>query len=304
MDNVLTLIANPQLGGLDDHSLEIATNALTEAGASPGAPVWLATGIAADIPFSTTSESQAQILTQAQTLVAEALAPAPLDVAAQAIAGRRKRLLVADMESTIIENEMLDELAHEIGASAEIAAITARAMNGELDFEESLRGRVALFAGLEAAALDRGLAKIRITPGAEPLVRTMRANGAYCALVSGGFTFYTNIIRERIGFDIDQANIIEIENDIITGAVASPVLGRDAKREALMRFCDELNITVAETMTVGDGANDLAMLTAAGAGVAFHAKPFVAKQARFNINHGDLTALLYMQGYRQDEFAN
>ncbi|MFT6581476.1 MAG: phosphoserine phosphatase SerB [Alphaproteobacteria bacterium] len=296
MDNILTLIANPQRRDLDAAPIETALAALKSANATVAAPVWLASGVAVDAPFSNLSPEQAQ------GVVKQALSGAPFDVVAQPVANRRKQLLVADMESTIIENEMLDELAVEIGASAEIAAVTARAMNGELDFDDALQARVALFAGLEAAALERGMAKIRIMPGAESLVRTMRANGAYCALVSGGFTYYTSEICNRIGFDIDQANILEVEGGVIKGTVTKPILGRDAKRDALNRFCTELNITTASAMCVGDGANDLAMLAAAGAGVAFHAKPIVAEQARINIDNGDLTALLYLQGYRQSEF--
>jgi phosphoserine phosphatase len=296
MDNVLTLIANPQRRDLDDRPVETALTVLKSAGAAVDTPVWLAPGIAADAPFSNIPPEQAQ------SMVKQAFSDAPFDVVAQPSLNRRKQLLVADMESTIIENEMLDELAGEIGAVEEIADVTARAMNGELDFDDALQARVALFKGLEAAALERAMAKIRIMPGAESLVRTMRANGAYCALVSGGFTYYTSEIRKRVGFDIDQANILEVEGGAIKGTVTKPILGRDAKRDALNRFCKELNITTAAAMCVGDGANDLAMLAAAGAGVAFHAKPIVAKQARIKIDNGDLTALLYLQGYRQGEF--
>ncbi|MBT5109270.1 MAG: phosphoserine phosphatase SerB [Rhodospirillaceae bacterium] len=295
MDNVLTLIANPRSRNLHADHVAQAASALETAGAAVGDADWLADAIACDLPFSSLDPNTAA------TLVANALAPAEIDAVAQKASERRKRLLVADMESTIIENEMLDELADEIGARDKIAAITARAMNGELDFEAALRERVALLSGLDALALDRAMVKIRIMSGARALVQTMRNNGAYCALVSGGFTYYTGHVRDRIGFDMDQANILEVENGNITGIVTAPILGRDAKRHALMRLCRERGVEPDDAIAVGDGANDLAMLTTAGAGVAFHAKPFVAEQASIIINHGDLTALLYMQGYRQSE---
>lgn len=295
MDNVLTLIANPRPRNLHADHVDQATRALETAGAAVGDADWLADAIACDLPFSNLDPNAAA------TRVATALAPTEIDAVAQKASGRRKRLLVADMESTIIENEMLDELADEISARDKIAAITARAMNGELDFEDALRERVALLSGLDAAALDRAMVKIRIMPGARALVQTMRNNGAYCALVSGGFTYYTGHVRDRIGFDMDQANILEVENGKITGIVTDPILGRDAKRQALMRLCREHGVEPDDAIAVGDGANDLAMLATAGAGVAFHAKPIVAEQASIVINHGDLTALLYMQGYRQSE---
>jgi phosphoserine phosphatase len=296
MDNNLTLIANPGSRNLHADHVAQAAGALETAGAAVGDANWLADAIACDLPFSSLDPNTAA------TLVANALGATDIDAVAQAASGRRKRLLVADMESTIIENEMLDELADEIGARDKIAAITARAMNGELEFEAALRERVALLSGLDAAALDRAMMKIRIMPGARSLVQTMRNNGAYCALVSGGFTYYTAQMRDRIGFDMDQANVLEVENGKITGAVIEPILGRDAKREALMRLCRERDVEPDSAIAVGDGANDLAMLATAGAGVAFHAKPFVADQARMVINHGDLTALLYLQGYRQSDF--
>jgi phosphoserine phosphatase len=256
---------------------------------------WLAKGVAGDLATDLPPP-------EAEQRVRGALAGAPVDVVAQAATGRRKRLLVADMESTIIENEMLDELAEELGLRERIAAITARAMRGELDFEGALRERVAMLAGLEIAALERAQEKIRIMPGARALVATMRAGGAYCALVSGGFDYYTAIVRAELGFDYDQANRLGVRDGKLSGEVIPPILGRDAKRAALERLARERGIEVCHAITVGDGANDLDMLAAAGTGVAFRAKPLVAEAARARIDHGDLTALLYIQGYRRDEF--
>ena len=297
MDNVLTLITNPKDRALRADHMVKARRALESAGARVGNVDWLAEKIACDLPFSGLAPDVAQSHT------ANALGSTAIDIVAQRAFGRRKRLLIADMESTIIENEMLDELADEIDARDKIASITARAMNGELNFEDALRERVALLSGVDAVALDRAANNIRIMPGARALVQTMRNNGAYCALVSGGFTYYTTQIRDRIGFDMDQANILKVANGIITGVVTAPILGRDAKRETLLRLCRERSLDSTDTIAVGDGANDIAMLEVAGAGVAFHAKPLVAKQASILVNHGDLTALLYLQGYRQSEFS-
>jgi phosphoserine phosphatase len=292
MDSVLTLIAKE----LDGAAAASARAALAAQAECVGDPDWLAPGIACDLPFG-------GLDTDAATAAARAsLAGRPIDIVAQKVAGRRKRLLIADMESTMIENEMLDELAAEVGLGAEIAAITARAMAGEIDFEGAIRERVAMLKGLEAAALDRALDTIRIAPGAAALVATMRASGAYCALVSGGFECFTRWVRGRLGFDHDQANRLDIQAGKLTGRLVGPILGRTAKRAALERLAAARGLPVAAAIAVGDGANDLDMLTAAGLGVAFHAKPLVAGRAAARIDHGDLTALLYLQGYRLEEF--
>jgi phosphoserine phosphatase len=230
-------------------------------------------------------------------------APIDVNIVAGDKASRRKKLLVADMESTIIGQEFIDELADRAGLGAEISEITARAMRGEIEFEAALRERVARFKGLDAALLEEVYARATLNPGAETLVSTMKKHGATCALVSGGFTIFTQRIAERIGFDIHQANTLEIINGKLAGTVAEPILGREAKRAALERLAAERGLALIETLAVGDGANDLAMIRAAGLGVAYRAKPIVAAEAAASIVHGDLTALLYLQGYRQDEFA-
>ncbi|MGE0627979.1 MAG: phosphoserine phosphatase SerB [Hyphomicrobiaceae bacterium] len=217
---------------------------------------------------------------------------------------RPARLLIADMESTIIVQECLDELADFVGLRQRISDITARAMRGDLDFEGAIKERVSLLQGLDAGSLDKVYdERVTLMPGAEQLVQTMKSHGAYCALVSGGFTFFTDKVAARLGFDWSQANRLEIAAGKITGRVLPPILGRAAKLEALERCCERLAIQRAAAMAVGDGANDLAMIKAAGCGVAFRAKPVVAAEAAATVRYGDLTALLYLQGYAKDMFA-
>jgi phosphoserine phosphatase len=256
---------------------------------------WLSTNEAGDftLPEGTGARERAQ----------EALAGAPIDVVVQPAANRRKRLLIADMDSTIITCECIDELADAVGLKPRIAAITERAMRGEIEFEPALRERVALLKGLPLSALDKVYAeRVRLTPGAKTLVATMAANGAHTALVSGGFTYFTSRVAALAGFAFDQGNILKIEDGKLTGGVAEPILGRDAKREALVSQARAHGIPLAETLAVGDGANDLDMIREAGLGVAFHAKPRVNEAAPAAILHNDLTALLFIQGYRRDEF--
>ena len=220
---------------------------------------------------------------------------------AQPAGERRKRLLIADMESTLIENEMLDELADYVGKRAEIAAITARAMNGELDFTGALDARVELLAGLDQSVLDESAQRIRYMPGAAALIATMQANGAQTAIVSGGFRWYTALVARKLGVGQEFGNHLEIRHGKLTGKVVPPILGREAKLETLVRLATEAGLPLAATLAVGDGANDLDMIGAAGLGVAFRAKPIVAAQAKWRVMHGDLTALLYAQGYREGE---
>ncbi|MDB5444491.1 MAG: serB [Phenylobacterium sp.] len=232
-----------------------------------------------------------------------ALAGRPVDVCVQPWNGRRKRLLVADMDSTIINVECLDELADFAGLKAQISAITERAMRGDLDFEPALRERVALLRGLSVGALQRTYdERVRLNPGARMLVRTMAAGGARCVLVSGGFTFFTSRVAEQAGFHAERANTLIEADGALAGRVGEPILGREAKLAALLEEAAALQAPLSETLAVGDGANDLGMIEAAGLGVAYRAKPIVAAQADAKVDHADLTALLYFQGYRQAEF--
>ncbi len=228
-----------------------------------------------------------------------------LDLVVQPAEGRRRRMLLADMDSTMIGQECIDELAAEAGVGAHVAAITTRAMNGELDFEGALRERVALLRGLPATVVLKVLAeRIRFTRGGRKLVATMKANGGYAALVSGGFSAFAEPVAAYLGFDESRANTLNVDDSRLAGSVALPILGREAKVQALEDITTRLGIPESAVLAVGDGANDLGMLQRAGAGVALHAKPVVAAQCRLRVNHGDLTALLYLQGYHRDEFVS
>lgn len=228
----------------------------------------------------------------------------PVDFCVQPAAGRRKRLFVADMDSTIINVECLDELADFAGLKAEIAAITERAMRGEIEFEGALRERVGKLKGLGLEALQQAYdQRVRLNPGAEVLVRTMAANGARCVLVSGGFTFFTSRVAEAAGFHDNRANTLIQDGDHLAGLVQEPILGKQAKLDALQQEAAALGIALSQAIAIGDGANDLAMIEAAGLGIAYRAKPIVAAQADARIDHADLTALLYFQGYSAREFS-
>lgn len=283
-----TLIAAP--GALDPALAEALRNAW-----GGGAVQWLAPDEAAEFDMPEVPGNRWEVWAELQNQ--------RVDLVVQPTEGRRKKMLLADMDSTMIQQECIDELAEVAGVGAHVRAITARAMNGELDFEGALIERVALLRDLPETVIGEVLAsRITYMPGGSALVATMRANGAYCALVSGGFTAFTGSVAAHLGFDENRANTLLAENGRLLGDVARPILGRAAKVQALEEISTRLGITEADVLAVGDGANDLGMLGRAGAGVALHAKPSVAAQCDIRINHGDLTALLYIQGYARDQF--
>lgn len=258
-------------------------------------PDWLAPGEAVDLACWRVPQADA---------VRAALGGAPVDFAITLPIGRRKRLLVADMDSTIVTGETLDELAAYAGVGDTVAAITRRSMNGELDFAAALRARVALLHGLALGALEETWRKVMLTSGAAELVATMRAHGATAALVSGGFTFFTGRVASLCGFDLHRANTLLDDGQVLLGTVGEPILDRDAKRATLRELAAARGLDLAETLAVGDGANDLDMLAEAGMGVAYKAKPIVAERARTRVDHADLRALLYFQGYRAEEIVH
>lgn len=288
---IATLLTHPDRRNLDRAAVESLRNAW-----GGGDAVWLDPGVAAEFPLAAMPDNRWQVWEAFQAL--------GLDLILQPAEGRKKRFLIADMDSTMIEQECIDELADEAGVGAHVAGITARAMNGELDFEAALKERVSLLKGLPVAVIEQVLNhRITLMSGGPELVATMKANGAYAALVSGGFTAFTSRIAGLLGFDENRANTLLTEGDVLSGHVALPILGKAAKLTALEEISARLGISPADSIAVGDGANDLAMLHRAGTGVALHAKPSVAAQCEIRVNHGDLTALLYIQGYSKDEFA-
>ena len=292
MPAVACLIADRERSPLDPRLVAAAAAALA------GTVRWLGDAEAAEIAIEALTSAEAE------RLLSPLLAGSAVDVAVLPAAGRRKRLLLCDMDSTIITIECIDELADMAGIKPQIAAITRRAMNGELDFASALGERVALLAGLPRAAIDRVIEeRLRLMPGARTLVRTMRAHGARTALVSGGFTAFTRHVQALCGFDHEEANELEVTGEVLTGKLVGELRGAPAKLAALERLRGEIGLTTSETMAAGDGANDLPMLQAAGLGIAFHAHERVRAKAPVRIDHGDLTALLFLQGYRRVEFA-
>ncbi|MDF0697006.1 phosphoserine phosphatase SerB [Rhizobium sp. MC63] len=290
---VATLVASPSNPVLTPAIAEQAAEAVEASGL-----YWLADGVACDIALRDGTDGQA-----AEANILAVIAGAPIDLVIQEQETRRKKLLIADMDSTMIGQECIDELAAEVGLKEKVAAITARAMNGEIAFEPALRERVALLKGLPISVVDEVIARrITLTPGGPELIATMRSKGHYTALVSGGFTVFTGPIAATLGFDENRANTLLEDGGILSGFVAEPILGKQAKVDALSEISARLGISPKEAIAVGDGANDLGMLQLAGSGVALHAKPTVAAQAQMRINHADLTALLYIQGYRKTDF--
>ena len=291
-DLVATLIARP-----DTPAFAATAQALAEK-IGAGSPDILAENEAIDLPFRSAAD-----LSDLRQDLGALLAGAPLDLVVQSANGRRKKLLVADMDSTIIGQECIDELADFAGLKDHIAAITERAMRGEIEFEPALRERVALLKGLPVETIDRVLEeRIRLNPGAKALIATMRANGGRAILVSGGFTAFVDRVAAMTGFNESHANRLIEADGKLAGTVAEPILGREAKLATLEEAITRFGLDASETMAVGDGANDLAMIGRAGLGVAFHAKPKVAEAAAARIDHSDLTALLYIQGYRKADF--
>jgi phosphoserine phosphatase len=298
MSLVATLICNPADPALDSTVVDGARAILPSAGAAQ----WLFDEVAVDIPF----EGQIPLggLHAIESRLREARGDLPIDIVVQPRAFRRKKLFLADMDSTMIGQECIDELADFAGLKAHVAAITERAMRGEIEFEPALRERVALLKSLPVGVVDEVLAtRITLTPGGRELVATMRAHGAYTCLISGGFTLFTNAVAAKIGFQENRANQLTVADGKLTGEVAEPILGRAAKLATLIELRESFDLDEIDTLVVGDGANDLHMIQQAGLGVAYHAKPAVAAAAAARIDHGDLTALLYAQGYRRDEFA-
>ncbi|KQT50864.1 phosphoserine phosphatase [Aureimonas sp. Leaf454] len=291
---VVTLISARGRAGLSQDIADAAAALLCSAAAD-----WLEPGVACDLrlPAPPAPETLAELRRR--------LDEARLDVVVQEEASRRKRILIADMDSTMIGEECIDELAAIVGIKDAVATITARAMNGEIAFEPALVERVALLKGLDESVIADVIAsRITFSPGGPELVATMRANGARTALVSGGFTAFTSVIAERLGFHENRANRLVIAEGRLTGEVERPILGREAKVEALEAIAAELGLSASDAIAVGDGANDLGMIGIAGSGVAVHAKPAVASAAPHRIDHADLSALLFMQGYRSEEIVS
>ena len=287
---IVTLISPPEKRALDAALVESLRNAW-----GGGDALWLAPGIAAEFSLTHRPDNFWQVWEDVQSM--------RVDLIVQPEAGRRKKMLLADMDSTMIQQECIDELADEAGVGDRVKDITARAMNGELDFNAALKERVGLLKGLPVATIEKVLhERITLMPGGPVLLATMKAHGAYAALVSGGFTAFTQAVAERLGFDENRANTLLSEGDVLNGQVGMPILGQQAKVDALEDITAQLGLSESEVLAVGDGANDLGMLKRAGTGVALHAKPSVAAQCDIRINYGDLTALLYVQGYAESDF--
>jgi phosphoserine phosphatase len=288
MSEILTIVARREATTLTPAILNRVRNAVRGT-----APVVLSPGEAADIPLSVPLDHAA---------LGDALEGKPIDAIVTKSRGRRKALLLADMDSTIVQGETLDELAGFAGIGEKIAAITRQAMSGELDFKAALRERVAMLKGLDLEALEKTWRQVRLTPGARELVATMRARGALTALVSGGFTFFTGKVTAELGFDVHRSNVLLDDGRALTGQVADPILDRDSKLAALTELAARRRVKLHATLAVGDGANDLDMIRAAGLGVAFHAKPIIAREARAKVDYADLRALLFAQGYPASVF--
>tara|TARA_Y100000588_G_scaffold369087_1_gene437705 strand:- start:1130 stop:2026 length:897 start_codon:yes stop_codon:yes gene_type:complete len=296
MKFVATLIANPEKANLHPRDVKQAREILKRAGYTFEHSAWLKDCIACDIEFTGSN------LSYVRNCLRIGLNSLEIDVVVQPTKNRRKRVLIADMDSTIVTGETLDELAEIAGLKNQVSIITERAMRGEVDFKDAVRERVALLKGVSAKDMKDALNKIEVTSGAPTLVKTMRFNGAYTALVSGGFSYFTSAIAKLVGFQEEISNQIVIQNGILTGEVIEPILDSDSKLQALKKICNEKHIPLSESIATGDGANDIPMIIHSGLGVAFHAKPAVETNAKAIIRFGDLTSLLYIQGYKSTEF--
>jgi phosphoserine phosphatase len=295
MSLVATLICHPANPALDSTVLDGARAILPLAGSAQ----WLFDEVAADIPFGDGSEDIGAVSRRLR----EAREDLPIDIVVQPVIGRRKKLFLADMDSTMIGQECIDELADFAGFKAHVAGITEHAMRGEIAFEPALRERVALLKDLPVDVADKVIQeRITLTPGGRELVATMRAHGGWTCLISGGFTLFTQAIAAKIGFQESRGNELIVRDGKLTGEVKEPILGRAAKLATLIELREAFDLDNIDTLVVGDGANDLGMIGEAGLGVAFHAKPAVAASAAARIDYGDLTALLYAQGYKREEF--
>jgi phosphoserine phosphatase len=294
---VCTLIADPASRDLDLADVQAVREALRALGAEVDGHRWLAEHAAADLPYRGITP------TAAGDAARRALRGRPLDVAAQPETGRRKAVLVADMDSTIVTGETLDEMSEAVGLKDKIAEITRRAMNGELNFEEALRERVGMLQGLKEADVQATLERVELSQGAKTAIATLKRHGVTCALVSGGFTAIAEPVAQWCGFDRVVANRLIIENGALTGEVGEPIVGKEAKLATLRALAQQRGVHESAVASIGDGANDLPMLLASGLGVAYRAKPSVKAEARFALEHGDLTGLLYLQGYSEDAFA-
>ena len=296
MQYVVTLTANKSQAPLTSHHTMLTETLLESLGAQSCETRWLSRGTAVDIVFDKVP------LSVAREKITTRLDSVPVDVNVQELKGRRKRILIADMDSTIIENESLNDLADIAGLKSQVEVITEKAMRGEMDFKIALKERVRLLKGQPETILQRFLLeKIKITDGAFCLIKTMKTQGAITALVSGGFSQITEHVAKKVGFDINLGNQLLINDKIITGEISTPILNAQSKKRALYSISNKQNVKIDETMAVGDGANDIPMLKSAGAGIAFRAKPIVHAAAEFSVNHCDLTALLYIQGYHDKE---
>jgi len=297
MDNVLTLISNSTDGALSADLVDVTHRALEGVGGQSAVPDWLSPAEAVDIAFEGVRPKDAE------DAVRQALGDRPIDVIAQSALRRKKKLIIADMDSTIVSGETLDELAEFAGLKDKIAALTARAMNGEIGFREALTTRVAMLEGLSESFLEDTMNGVHLNPGAKELIRTMRQNSAFTALISGGFSYFTDRIREQVGFHMSLGNKLEITDGQLTGQVIPPVVDKNTKLEMLIDMAAGQELGMTDTFAIGDGANDVPMLEAAGMGVAYHGHPVAREHARARLDHTDLTGALFIQGYRRDEFA-